>query len=123
MMCILSLMSRCLAFAVAALLLAAAPTALHAQPADPRLKVFLDCPTGGCDRNFLITEHPYVVFTQDRLDADVHLLITRISTGSGGFEFTLQFIGQRALAGRNDTLVTNTPPMCLTTRSDARCHA
>jgi hypothetical protein len=98
--------------AVAAWLLAMLPAPLLAQPDDddPRLKVYLDCPTGGCDRQFLITEHPYVVFTQDRLDADVHLLITRIGTGSGGGEYTLQFIGQRAFAGRTDTLVTTTPP-------------
>ncbi len=88
------------------------PSVLPAQSDhnDPRLRVFLDCPTGGCDRNFLITEHPYAVFTQDRLDADVHLLVTRISTGSGGGEYTLQFIGQRRFAGRIDTLVTTTPP-------------
>lgn len=101
---------RALTTIVVALL--ALPTVLSAQPDDddPRLKVFLDCPTGGCDRNFLITEHPYVFFTQDRLDADVHLLVTRIGTGAGGGEYTLQFIGQRAFAGRTDTLVTTTPP-------------
>jgi len=88
------------------------PSALRAQidDDDPRLRVFLDCPTGGCDRNFLITEHPYAVFTQDRLDADIHLLVTRIGTGSGGGEYTLQFIGQRGLRGRVDTLVTTVPP-------------
>jgi hypothetical protein len=92
--------------------LVAAPSALLAQPDDddPRVRVFLDCPTGGCDRNFLITEHPYAVFTQDRLDADIHLLVTRIGTGSGGGEYTLQFIGQRRFQGRVDTLVTNVPP-------------
>ncbi len=101
-----------LAIAVGACFLAMLPVTLAAQPDDddPRVKVFLDCPTGGCDRNFLITEHPYAVFTQDRLDADVHLLITRIGTGSGGGEYTLQFIGQRAFAGRTDTLVATTPP-------------
>lgn len=90
----------------------AAPSVLSAQADDddPRVRVFLDCPTGGCDRNFLITEHPYAVFTQDRLDADIHLLVTRIGTGSGGGEYTLQFIGQRRFQGRVDTLVTNVPP-------------
>ncbi len=90
----------------------AAPSVLLAQPDDddPRVRVFLDCPTGGCDRNFLITEHPYAVFTQDRLDADIHLLVTRIGTGSGGGEYTLQFIGQRRFQGRVDTLVTTVPP-------------
>lgn len=88
------------------------PSVISAQvdDDDPRLRVFLDCPSGGCDRNFFITEHPYAVFTQDRLDAEIHLLITRISTGSGGSEYTLQFIGQRGLRGRVDTLVTSTPP-------------
>jgi hypothetical protein len=92
--------------------LLSAPSVLSAQPDDddPRVRVFLDCPTGGCDRNFLITEHPYAVFTQDRLDADIHLLVTRIGTGSGGGEYTLQFIGQRRFQGRVDTLVTTTPP-------------
>jgi hypothetical protein len=98
--------------AVAGAWLCALPTTLSAQPDDddPRLEVLLDCPTGGCDRQFLVTEHPCVVFSQDRLDADLHLLITRIGTGSGGGEYTLQFIGQRALAGRVDTLVATTPP-------------
>ncbi len=88
------------------------PSTLRAQvdDDDPRLRVYLDCPTGGCDRQFLINEHPYSVFTQDRLDADIHLLITRITTGSGGREYTLQFIGQRGLIGRTDTLFTTTPP-------------
>jgi len=97
---------------VACLALFALPATLQAQPDDddPRVTVFLDCPTGGCDRNFLITEHPYAVFTQDRLDADVHLLITRIGTGAGGGEYTLQFIGQGPFAGRTDTLVTTVPP-------------
>jgi hypothetical protein len=93
-------------------LLLCLPSLVPAQSpsTDSRLRVFLDCPTGGCDRNFFITEHPYAVFTQDRLDADVHLLITRITTGSGGGEYTLQFIGQRNYNGRVDTLVTSTPP-------------
>jgi hypothetical protein len=97
---------------VACLALLALPATLQAQPDDddPRVTVFLDCPTGGCDRNFLITEHPYAVFTQDRLDADVHLLITRIGTAAGGGEYTLQFIGQGPFAGRTDTLVTTVPP-------------
>jgi hypothetical protein len=77
---------------------------------DDRLRVFLDCPTGGCDRNFFITEMPYAIWTQDRLDADVHLLITRIGTGSGGSEYALQFIAQRRLGEGADTLLTAVPP-------------
>ncbi|MEY4609537.1 MAG: hypothetical protein RL625_1754 [Gemmatimonadota bacterium] len=77
---------------------------------DPRLRVFLDCQFGGCDRNFFINELPFALWTQDRLDGDVHLLITRIGTASGGGEYTLTFLGQRRFASRLDTLVTQLPP-------------
>jgi len=78
--------------------------------ADTRLRVFLDCPTGGCDREFLVTELPFALWTQDRLDADVHLLITRIGTAAGGSEYTVGFRGQRRFAARVDTLVTFVEP-------------
>lgn len=77
---------------------------------DTRLRVFLDCPAGGCDRSFFVTEHQYAIWTQDRLDADVHLLITRLRTGSGGDAFTLLFIAQRRLAASVDTLSVPVPP-------------
>ena len=77
---------------------------------DLRLRVFLDCPSGGCDRNYLVTELPFALWTQDRLDADIHLLITRIGTASGGGEFTYTFLGQRRFATRVDTLVSFVPP-------------
>ena len=77
---------------------------------DLRLRVFLDCPMGGCDRNYIVTELPFALWTQDRLDADVHLLVTRIGTAAGGGEYTLAFVGQRRFAGRGDTLVTTVPP-------------
>jgi hypothetical protein len=78
--------------------------------ADTRLRVFLDCQNAQCDRNFFITDLPFALWTQDRLDSDVHLLITRIGTASGGGEYTLTFNGQKAYASRIDTLVTFVPP-------------
>jgi hypothetical protein len=77
---------------------------------DTRVRVFLDCQTFGCDRNFFITELPFVLWTQDRLDADAHLLVTRLGTASGGGEYTVTLFGQRKFAGRADTLVTTLPP-------------
>jgi len=89
----------------------ALPAALSAQATtDSRLRVFLDCPTGGCDRNYFINELPFALWTQDRLDADVHLLVTRITTGAGGGEYTMTLIGQRRFSARTDTLVTFLPP-------------
>jgi hypothetical protein len=96
-------------------------TTLSAQdpPANPleapatqpsRLRVFLDCRTGGCDRAFLIEEVPFIALTQDRLDAEVHVLITGLGTGAGGSQLTFAFVGQGRFAARADTLVTTVPP-------------
>lgn len=107
-------MTRLRALAAAALLLPAAIFAQDPVPTDDRapdrLRVFLDCPTGGCDRSFFVTEMPFALWTLDRIDADVHLLITGLGTGAGGTEYTLGFIGRQSFASRVDTLVTFIPP-------------
>lgn len=92
------------------LLLPDAASAQDVPPADARLRVYLDCQTRGCDRNFFITEMPYAIWTQNPQDADIHLLITSTTTGSGGSEYALQFIAQRRMGTGADTLITTTPP-------------
>lgn len=78
--------------------------------------VFLDCRVG-CDGDFIRTEIVYVNWVRERTVADVHLLITSQTAGAGGEAFTFAFLGQRALAGRGDTLVFTAPP---TATSDER---
>ncbi len=56
------------------------------------LKVFLDC--GSCDLEYIKTEITFVNYVRDRLEAQVHILISTQSTGGGGTEYTLTFIGQ-----------------------------
>ena len=56
-------------------------------------KVFIDCRR--CDRDFIRTEIIFVNYVRDRQDADVHVLITTQRTGSGGQEYTMEFIGQK----------------------------
>ncbi|MGQ9561038.1 MAG: hypothetical protein ACUVWA_11030 [Candidatus Oleimicrobiaceae bacterium] len=81
------------------------PTGSAAQQQRPAtITVFVDCPDYWCDQDFFRTELSYVDHVRDRKDADVHVLITSQKTGGGGTEFTLNFIGQRDLAGREDTL-------------------
>ena len=71
-----------------------------------RLKVFLDCT--GCYADFLRTEVAFVDYVRDRTEADVHLLITRAGTGSGGTEFTLAFLGGARFPQVSETLKTVT---------------
>lgn len=69
---------------------------------DKAPRVFIDCQR--CDLNYIKTEIPFVNFVRDRKEADVHVLITTQSTGSGGTEYTLSFIGQGAFAKNNNVL-------------------
>lgn len=85
---------------VAGLLSIAAPAPAQVPP--PPLRVYLDCDR--CDFDHLRTEVPVVDYVRDRMDADLHVLVTRQSTGSGGTEYTFHFIGLRELEGQADTL-------------------
>jgi hypothetical protein len=113
----MTLLSSATRIVAGILLMFGGSRALRAQPeanaepvVDTRLRVFLDCQNAPCDRNFFITDLPFALFTQDRLDSDVHLLITRIGTASGGGEYTLTFNGQKTFVSRVDTMVTFMPP-------------
>ncbi len=76
---------------------------LAAQAPSDRIRVYLDC--GFCDMDFVRTEIDWVDYMRDRADAQVHVLVSRETTGGGGFEFSLEFIGLREFAPRADTLV------------------
>ncbi len=67
------------------------------------LRVFLDCQTR-CDRDFIMTEIPYVQFVRDRLVSDVYVLLTSLGTGGGGEEYSFTLIGRGRFAARSDTL-------------------
>lgn len=66
------------------------------------IRVFIDC--ADCDADFLRYEVAFVSFVRDRRLADVHVLVSELTTGSGGTEYTLEFIGQAAHSGESDTL-------------------
>lgn len=84
-------------------------TAPLAAQGTARLRLFLDCHTR-CDRDFLRTEITLVDWVTDRTASDVHVIASGLSTGAGGREVTLEFIGRAALASRADTVVFRTPP-------------
>ena len=76
------------------------------QQAPAQVKVFLDC--DNCFSDFLQSEIEFVDYVRDRTEAEVHLLITRAETGSGGGEYTLAFIGRGRFSEVTDTLKTVT---------------
>ncbi len=68
------------------------------------LRAYLDCQEMGCDRDFLVTEMKWVNWMRERLDAEIHVLVTSAATGSGGRQYTVVAIGQKQYAGAADTL-------------------
>lgn len=67
------------------------------------VRVFLDC-SFFCDENYLRQEITVIDYMRDRKDADVHVLVTTQSTGGGGTEYTIKFIGLGRFAGVEQTL-------------------
>ena len=66
--------------------------------------VFLDCSRRDCDLDYIRTEITFVNYVRDPQSADVHILVTRQSTGSGGREYTLEFMGRGRYKGRDSSL-------------------
>ena len=56
------------------------------------------------DMQYLKEQIPVVDYVNDRKDADVHVLVTSQSTGSGGSLYTLFFYGQNQYDKMNDTI-------------------
>ncbi len=95
--------------------LAAAPAL--AQPLETKLQVippeeirsvapnvYLDCSRRNCDFDFIKTEITFINYVRDRQSADVHIIVTRQTTGSGGADYTISFIGLKRHKGKDATL-------------------
>ena len=67
------------------------------------IRLFIDCRF--CEMNYIRREIPYVNYVRDVKEAQVYVLETQQSTGSGGSEYTFTFLGQKEFEGMNDTLV------------------
>lgn len=70
------------------------------------LNVFFTC--GYCDMSYFRENFKTINYVRDRKVADVHIISTTMSTGSGGTEYQFLFIGQGRFAHLNDTLVFQT---------------
>lgn len=72
------------------------------------VRIFIDCES--CDMNYIREQIPYANFVRDTREAQVYVLETRQSTGSGGREYTYFFEGQEDFVNMNDTLKYSTNP-------------
>lgn len=97
-------MQKVLAFFVATFFLALSGGAQRERVLPSRLSLFVDCSNTWCDLTYIRTEIKGIDFTLDNQAADVHVLITSLSTGSGGSQYQLIFYGQHAFVGVTDTL-------------------
>ncbi|MBN1388408.1 MAG: hypothetical protein JW965_08185 [Bacteroidales bacterium] len=72
------------------------------------VRVFIDC--WRCDMDYIRREIPYVNYVRDVKEAQVYVLRTTQSTGSGGTEYTFTYVGQEEFEGMNDTLIYHSNP-------------
>jgi hypothetical protein len=94
-------------FAVILLTLCASGVAAAQQPAAPqstpdKLRVFLDC--DDCDDDYVRREIEFIDYVRDRMEADLHILVTTQDTAAGGEEWVFKFIGLGRFNGLNDEL-------------------
>lgn len=76
------------------------PSTAQGEP----LRVFLDCEPFICDFDHFRREVAFVSYVRDRMDAELHVLVTSQETGAGGEEYTFLFIGLLDREGAEDTL-------------------
>lgn len=69
------------------------------------LHIFLDCIE--CDPDFFRTNFTIVNYVNDSKDADVHILVTSLPTGSGGSAYHIVLLGQGRYKYMVDTLIFN----------------
>ncbi|MGB0840448.1 MAG: hypothetical protein ACPGXL_09920 [Chitinophagales bacterium] len=81
------------------LLTAQTPSTILPANSEPpaTISIFLDCGYS-CDMDFIRQEVPYLQYVINPQDADVHILVARQNTGSGGDAFDLNAIGQKLFA-------------------------
>lgn len=67
------------------------------------LMVFLDCQSY-CDKDYIKREINFINYVNDRFQSNIYILLNSQETGSGGREYTMQFIGREIFEGVSDTL-------------------
>ncbi len=72
------------------------------------INLFLDCTS--CDGNYLAEHLTVANFVTEPAAADVHLIVTRISSGNGSAATSMVFAGRKRFFALRDTIVFNMAP-------------
>lgn len=84
---------------------------LTTQAENKLLQVFVDCSNGGnCYPEFIRQEIPLVNFVRDRLDADIHIVVTNQYNANQAGQYQLRFIGRNNFINSQDTIHYLVPP-------------
>ena len=67
------------------------------------LNIYLDCTN--CDMNYFRENLTIVNYVREPDLADVHIQVTTLTTGSGGTEYNLLYLGRKRFQNLNDTVV------------------
>ena len=78
------------------------PSSASAQDVNGRLKVYLDC--NDCFGDYIREEVDMVEYVRDPAEADVHIIVSRADTASGGVEQAVALIGLGRFKGTNFNL-------------------
>ena len=97
-----------LAFVLTTFISNAQETASSDSLRNDAVKLFIDCVR--CDMNHIRREIPFVNYVRDVNDAEVYLMETMETTGSGGRQYSYFFTGLKKYQGLNDTLVYSSRP-------------
>jgi hypothetical protein len=71
------------------------------------LNIFFDC--GQCDMEYFKTQLTAVNYVNDSHDADVHILVSSMPTGSGGEEYNIRLQGRGQYSFMTDTVYATMP--------------
>src|SRR5260221_7961469 len=97
-------MRKVLSFSVLCCILLINEHCIAQKKSNERIRVFIDCKSWSCPFDFIRSEIKFVDYVNDRYAADVFVLITSSSTGSGGQEYKLYLEGLEKFKSQNDTL-------------------
>ncbi len=87
---------------IVAVLGVATPAAAQANASRPN--VFFDCEGRDCNSSYYRTEIGWVNWVNDRDVSDVHVIMANTTTGAGGREYQLDFIGRDGEEGYADQM-------------------